>query len=73
MILSVDKIIDHMRAQKSTGLVLHDYDIASIPDIFDRLKEISNSRYFREHPDVVHPYKISNKFPIWVDDDNGLY
>lgn len=73
MILSVDKIIDHMRAQKSAGLVLHDYDIASIPDIFDRLKEISNSRYFREHPDVVRPYKISNKFPIWVDNDDGLY
>lgn len=72
-ILDVSFIINHMKTVKSTGLILHDYDIASIPNVFEILKEISESRFFKAHPNDIHPYSIGNKFPIWVDNDDDLY
>lgn len=62
-----------MKDTKSKGLILHDYDITSISDAFERLKEISNSRFFKSHPADVNPYTISNKFPIYINNDTELY
>ena len=65
-IIPIDKIVSSMRANKSNGLILHDYNIMAIPNVYDSLKEISESRFFKTHPDTVRPYTIGNKFPIIV-------
>ena len=45
----------------------------AIPNVYDYLKEISESRFFKTHPDTVRPYTIGNKFPIIVQNDKELY
>ena len=45
---------------KHPNVILHDYDLASIPNAFELIKDISSSR-----PSGL-PYRIGNKFPINV-------
>lgn len=49
-----------------TGIILHDYDLGSIPNVYDCLKDLSNSRKYKNDPDRPRPYSIGNKFPINV-------
>ena len=72
-IIPIDTLVSPMRANKSNGLILHDYNIMAIPNVYDYLKEISESRFFKTHPDTVRPYTIGNKFPIIVQNDKELY
>lgn len=50
---------------KVTGIFLHDYDIASIPNSFDFICELQNSRTYVDS-DEPRPYPIGNKYPIHV-------
>lgn len=49
---------------KPTGIVLHDYDIASLNAI-KLIKEMQNSREFVTRKGI-NPYPIGNKFPIKI-------
>lgn len=51
---------------KHPSIILHDYDISSVPNALDLLKEVCKSR-----PSGL-PYRIGNKYPINVYNYNEL-
>lgn len=49
---------------KPTGIILHDYDLASLHP-YDAIKELQDQRRFVSK-DEINPYPVGNKFPIKI-------
>ena len=68
----ISNLISEVENARYTGIILHDYDIASIKDSREIIKELSESRHFVEKKGI-NPYPIGNKFPIQVNSDEELH
>ena len=58
----------------TSGIILHDYDLAALPDVLDRLKTLQDSRQFKgfKFHGAIDPLPIGNKFPISVSSEEEL-
>lgn len=50
---------------KYNGIILHDYDITSIPGAFETVQTLSNQRTYKES-ERIRPLPIGSKFPMKV-------
>lgn len=59
---------------EASGIILHDYDIAALPNIQDRLKTLQDSRRHKafKFRGAIDPIPIGNKFPICVKSETEL-
>ena len=57
-------------ASKPTGIILHDYDLASLKP-YDLIIELQNQRKFVTK-EGINPYPVGNKFPIRVTSSEEL-
>lgn len=56
---------------KTTGIFLHDYDLASLKP-YDLIKQLQDQRKYKTR-DEVRPYPVGNKYPITVHSSEELY
>lgn len=61
-ITQLKRIIDTGRY---TGIIFHDYDLGTVDDACDLIKELSDTRKFVTKLGI-NPYTIGNKFPIQI-------
>lgn len=68
-LLSITELNKYIK-DKTTGIFLHDYDLASLKP-YDLLKQLQDSRMYKSREEI-NPYPIGNKFPIVIDSSAEL-
>ena len=53
--------LDKQMIFQPSGLILHDYDLAAVPDATAIIKDISKSHIYH-----LEPLRVGNKFPISI-------
>ena len=53
----------HRFFQKTSGIILHDYNLGQVEGAVSFLKELSNSRFGVNNPEKIHVLPIGMKFP----------
>lgn len=74
---NIDNFVEkQLKAQifpKTSGIILHDYNLGQIEGAISFLKELSNSRVTVYDPEKIHALPIGMKFPPIVDTKEKLY
>lgn len=74
---SIDDFVEkQLKAQilpRTSGIILHDYNLEQIDGVVSFLKELSNSRFGVNNPEKIHVLPIGMKFPPIVNAKEKLY
>lgn len=74
---SIDSFVEkQLKAQifpKTSGIILHDYNLGQVEGAVSFLKELSNSRFGVNNPEKIHVLPIGMKFPPTVSTKEELY